>query len=422
MAQWTSAPRIPGSGPDRGPDKPESTADSPAPVRSSRRVPIDRLLSVVVLSPAQATLVAAQVLDAVDLRGTVDGTRTADADLWVVTLSLSGEVDVAPARDGAGTGVNALLEQLGQNARRLPAHPRSEQLVLLRRLEETAADPRLEPGARARGLEGALADVLGPGARQRLSGELAALVDAFAHIASSVGVAVDPLAPPTGPRPGPHRAAPMHPAPSRPSSRSQRHRHALGHRGGRSRRTALVVLLLAGVLVGGGYVLLRNQGNGIAGALGRGSDRATPPAAGPSGSAKEHSTPSRPHRRHGVETIAVRHGGAVTGLVLQRTGSCAPGSPCPVKVTVRLRPVAADRSVTWKVGTARSCGSRVTWSPPIAVTAQPGWTTVYASSSVPVRRGSLALVALTTAPARAQSPPVPVTGSSLRCSARHAQR
>jgi hypothetical protein len=68
------------------------------------------------------------------------------------------------------------------------------------------------------------------------------------------------------------------------------------------------------------------------------------------------------------------------------------------------------------VGTVRSCRSGITWSPPTSVTAQPGWTTVYASSSVPVPRGrSLALVALSSAPARAQSPPVPVAGSVQRC-------
>ena len=85
-------------------------------------------------------------------------------------------------------------------------------------------------------------------------------------------------------------------------------------------------------------------------------------------------------------------------------------------VTVHLRPAATTQSVTWRVGAARLCRSGIAWSPPVAMTAQPGWTTVYASSSVRVPPGrSLALVALTTAPARAQSPPVPVTGSSLGC-------
>ena len=96
---------------------------------------------------------------------------------------------------------------------------------------------------------------------------------------------------------------------------------------------------------------------------------------------------------------------------VQKAGTCTPGAPCPVTVTVRLRPAATTQPVTWKVGAARSCRSGITWSPPISVTAQPGWTTVYASSSVPVPQGrSLALVALTT---RTGPGPVP-TGAGHR--------
>ena len=85
-------------------------------------------------------------------------------------------------------------------------------------------------------------------------------------------------------------------------------------------------------------------------------------------------------------------------------------------VTVRFRPASTSRTIGWKVGAARVCKPGITWSRPVTVTAQPGWTTVYASSSVRVPKGRpLALTALTTTPARAQSRPVPVTGSSLQC-------
>jgi hypothetical protein len=86
-----------------------------------------------------------------------------------------------------------------------------------------------------------------------------------------------------------------------------------------------------------------------------------------------------------------------------------------VKVTVHLRTGSTGQPVRWKVGTARACNRGMVWSPPTTVTPQPGWRTVYASSSVRVPRGSLALLALTTAPVRVQSPPVPVTASSARC-------
>ena len=117
-----------------------------------------------------------------------------------------------------------------------------------------------------------------------------------------------------------------------------------------------------------------------------------------------------------MPVLAGRHTGAITGVAVQKTGSCKPGALCPVKVTVHFRPASTTRPIGWKVGAARLCTRGITWSAPTTVTAQAGWTTVFASSSVRVPNGrSLALIALTTTPARAQSRPVPVTGSKLHC-------
>lgn len=408
MAQDTSAPRTTNPGPDQGSGEQEPTADPPETGEPGRRVPLDRLLSVVLLTPAQASLVAVQLLDAAHLGGTTNGVHHADTRLGQVTLTPSGDVDVRRPPANEGTLVTELLEQLSQNARRLPAHPRSEQLVLLRRLEDAAADPRLEPGARARELERALADALGPGARQRLTGQLAALVDAFSHIAPGVPAPVDALAAPRAARSAPHRAAPTRPTPSRPPRRGQ----ALSHRRARNRRMALVVLVLAAVTASSGYVVLRDPGGEIAGALGR--DRH--PAAPGTTPSTDPSQPPPKQPGQDVRALADRRAGPITGVEVQRADSCEPGALCPVTVTVHFRPASTTQPVVWKVGAARLCGPGITWSPPITVTAQPGWTTVYASTSIQVPRGrSLALVALTTTPARAQSPPVPVTGSSLRC-------
>ena len=227
MAHETSAPRTTGSGPERGPSEQESIAD---PLRTgdpagepAGRVSLERLLSVVVLSPAQAVLVAAQLLDATHRAGTTNGAKPPDVRRWAVALTPSGAVDLRPAQAGQGAPVAELLEQLSQNARRLPAHPKPEQIVLLRRLEEAAAEPQHEPGARARELEDALAAALGAGAQQRLAGQLTALVGAFAHIAASRAHPVDALAAPGGPQPDPHRAVP-----TRPAQRRQRGRIRAG--------------------------------------------------------------------------------------------------------------------------------------------------------------------------------------------------
>lgn len=412
MAQDTSAPRTTSAGPDQGSGEQEPAPGHLQPGESGRRVPLDRLLSVVLLTPAQAALVAVQLLDATHLRGTTNGVRRAAVRLGTVTLTHAGDVEVGRPQADEGTLVTELLDQLCQNARRLPAHPKSGQLVLLRRLEEAAADPQLEPDTRARELEGALADVLGPGARQRLPGQLAALVDAFSHISPGVPVPRNARAAPGVSRTAPHRAAPTRSTPSRAPRRGQ----ALIRRRARTRRTLLVVLLLTAALAGSGYVVLRNPDLGIAGALGRDDNSPAPSTPAPSNPSNEPGGQPGPDPRQDVRALAGRHAGPITGVEVQKADGCTPGALCPVTVTVRFRPSSATQPVVWKVGAARLCGSGITWSPPITVTAQPGWTSVYASSSIRVPQGrSLALVALTTTPARAQSPPVPVTGTSLRC-------
>jgi hypothetical protein len=397
---------------------------------SLRSVPFDRLLSVAMLTPAQASHVAVQLLDAAQSRGQVDGEHSAGTCLGAVTLTPSGDIDVAAAHPDGGTPVAELLGQLVQNARRLPAHPRPDQQLLLRRLEQVAQDPLPEPGARARELEAALADTLGSGARARLSGQLAALVDAFAHVAPSVraqGVAPlapGPVMPTTAPAIVPSAApaargssmpVPRRTAPARPAGRPARRGRRLLRRT-RGRRVAVVVLVLAAVLAGTGYVVLRGPGAGVIESLGLGGHPAAPATTAPAQPTVQGAKQPRPHRPQAVPALARRHAGPITGVVAQKAGSCKPGSLCPVKVTVRFRPASTSRLVRWKVGAARLCKHRVVWSPPTTMTARPGWTRVYAHSSVRIPRGrSLALFALTTAPSRAQSRPVPVTGSSLHC-------
>jgi hypothetical protein len=188
----------------------------------------------------------------------------------------------------------------------------------------------------------------------------------------------------------------------------------VGRRRTRTRRTTLVLLFVVAALAGGAYVVLRDPGPQGAGATDRADRADRTPTAAPSDTSTAPVATPRPRR--GVPTLAGRQNGQVTGIEVQKAGSCTPGALCPVTVTVHLRPASTTQAVVWRTGAARLCQKGITWSPPISVTAQPGWTSVYASSSVAVPPGrSLALVALTTAPARAQSPPVPVSGSSPGC-------
>lgn len=388
------------------------------PVESVKPVAFDRLLSVATLTPGQASLIAVQLLEAAHVAGLGNGEHP--TVLGPVTLTSSGDIAVTTPAN-RGTPVTELLEQLLQNARRLPAHPRPEQLLLLRRLEEAVRDPLPEGAARARALEATLADTLGPDARQQLTGQLAALVDAFAHVAPGVPLPMDvPLAPRSTPvatpgrSPGPRRAAPTRPTTNR-ANRAPRRNRVLLHRRTRG-RVALIALVVTALLAVSGYVVLGGPGSDIVSSLGRDDTPAAPDTTAPDTPAKEPAKKPKPDRAEAVATLAPRQAGAVTGVTLEKAGACQPGALCPVTVTVHFRPATTSRTIGWKVGAAQVCKPGIAWSPPVAVTAQPGWTTVYASSSVRVPRGrSLALTALTSTPARAQSRPVPVDGASLQC-------
>lgn len=411
---------------------PESAPAGPQPARPTGfdrplPVPLDRLLAVATLTPGQAMLVAARLLHAGAASGTAGEGGTAGGRLGTVSLTSSGdiEVSVAPTTE-EGTPVTELLQRVLQNARRLPAHPKPEQHLLLHRLEEAAASPIADPDARADGLEEALAATLGSGARRRLSAQLASLVEAAAHVvprvpaAAAGGLYREATGPttsglvPAAPEPRRrvrHRAVP---APAGQNRAVRRSAHLSSrHRG---RRVALVVAVLVAVIAASAYLGLLDRGAGLVQSLGRGNH---PTATGPDSPARHAHQAVRhaqaPHPR-GVPTLAGRHAGLVAGVVVHKAGSCRPGSLCPVKVTVRLSAGSAGRAITWKVGTARLCKRQMAWAPPTTVTPRPGWRTVFASSSVRIPRGrALALLALTTAPTKVQSAPVPVTGAALHC-------
>jgi hypothetical protein len=408
----------------------QEPATDPAPVgtpdESIAPVRLSRMLRVATLSPAQASLVAVQLLDAASVGDRVNGGSAAGTGLGTVTLGPQGEVQVTRTPGEQGATLSQLLGQLLENARRLPAHPRPEQLVLLRRLEEAAAEPLLHPESRARDLEQGLVEVLGPDARQRLGGQLASLVMAFVHVAP--GAPADPetrTLPPSSRRPTPRQstrrpsdAAERAPraAPARGSTRRRPRNRVLLHRRNRG-RVALIALVLAAVLAVSGYVMLGGPGSDIVGSLGRDATTpAAPDTAAPDSPADQTGTKPKPKPAQPVPRLAPRQAGPITAVTLQKAGTCNPGALCPVTVTVKFRPETTSRTIAWKVGAAQVCKAGITWSGPVSVTAQPGWTTVYASSSVQVPKGrGLALTALTTAPARAQSRPVPVAGASLQC-------
>ena len=168
-----------------------------APAEPAHPVPFDRLLAVATLTPGQASLVAARLLRA---GGSAAASSTASCRLGQVSFTPSGDIEVAVASAEEDTPLTDLLQRLLQNARRLPAHPKPEQHLLLHRLEEAAAAPVPDPETRADGLEEALASTLGSGAHQRLSAQLAALVAGRrSHVVPSVLTPPDPSQAAVGP-------------------------------------------------------------------------------------------------------------------------------------------------------------------------------------------------------------------------------
>jgi hypothetical protein len=385
----------------RGPDDPEPEQEPDSQERSPSPpdpgASLNGLLKVSVLTPAQAVYVAAELLDSEVARGGPDARL-------VARVTADGVVVVREAAfAGAGVTLPELQEALLASARHLPAHPRPHQQALLRRLEEpvVGADGGQAPG---RALREALQEALGPTAEARVRRELAALVEAYGHLAG-----------PAPWRPSSNGTSPPRPREElRPPEYPPRRRD-LGRRRPRTRYVLTAVVVLALALGAGAYLVLRDPGVGQADASGA-ADRGTPSSPEPD----DGSRPSRTDDSDGgqarpVPELAGSAAGRVRGVTLETNGSCTPGAACPVTVTVRLAAADTSQVIGWRVGAVRACRPQVAWSPRTTVTAQPGWTTVYASSSVQVPRGAdLALVALTSTPARAQSRPVVVAGA-LRC-------
>jgi hypothetical protein len=372
----------------------------PPPTPSGRSVPLTDLLTIADLTPSQAMLVA------IDL---FQGLAAPGPERVHAVLRADGAVDVAAVDRGfPGLSVPELLDEVVRSARRLRAHPQPEQLQLLRHLEEQVTATG-DPAERATALRAALAQTSGAGTVVRIRRELAALVKAFNGIAVSSaapGVPLDEEA--VAPAPV---ARPEHPR-ARPRAARQTSRQRA-----RTRRMLIVLVVLALALVAGGYVFVRGPGSHLLDSL-RGRDSHPTSRSHPAPSPTTHHQAGDTSVRHGgtFPALAAHAAGRVRGVAVQQTGGCRPRSVCGVTVTVRLAATGASQAVGWRVGVVRRCGHQVLWSPKTTITAQPGWSRVFASSSVRIPTGrSLALVALTTTPDHAQSRPVPVAGTARHC-------
>lgn len=102
--------------------------------------------------------------------------------------------------------------------------------------------------------------------------------------------------------------------------------------------------------------------------------------------------------------------GSVKAVTVAANGPCAAGGSCALEVTVEFPLTTADTEVAWSVAATDVCSGGTTALGTQHVTAQTGWNHVIGDTTVtlPAARGPLRLVATTSSPGTASSPPLQV--------------
>ena len=348
-----------------------SDHDQPEP-RGPGDAGLDRMLVAATLTPAQAAVVAADVLT---LTTETAGPRVTSLPASAVTVHDDGTVSVSPPGKPA-----ALLAELASNADR-PAARRGPQADLLDALPRARDALRVGgPAAAQRVLAEALLDVDLADVRR----ELAAVVRALHALpAAPVDRPFLPVAPP--PPTGPPALAPL----------------PLPQRRVRIRRPVVAAAIALIVVTG-------------AAAAAAWYTRTPAPAHHPA--AQQHSPAPRPAQpapkqpatqpaaEPALQALAPASAGAVAGVRIAPQGSCRPGDTCAATVTLSLRSHPYT-SFGWRL-LAVSCSGTTTVLVSGTMVAQPSWEGPYATVSFAAPAAAGRLVAEVTSPVQAASPPV----------------
>jgi hypothetical protein len=404
-------------------------------------VSLRRLLTIATLTPIQAAYIAVRVLDGLTRlhsAGVGHGRLNAANVLlgsdgeprltnWALTsLARTRQVDEVCAADLESA--RSLVGELARNANRPVIWKHGPDEAVLTCLEHcgnsgsTAGIPAMTEELR-RALQTAVCDDTGMVATR---GELAALVTTLSQRVAPSGqrmdgnVKISPSAETDGPRTSWRQPIRVPAAlPARPLSRANWHQPH--HRWWPGLLATLVALV---VLAAAGYVLARKPIGSLADRV---LHRDTAASKTP-GQASTHptSTPtaksslgavgsSRSGTPRPVASLAPLTAGPISGVDLRPLATCTAKSSCPLRMTVRFAPAYSGQQVAWRIAVFNRCTGSTSVLARGQVAGAPG-SYVFDSTTVtlPAAR-SMAVIALTDAPARAASPPLLVPAGGGRC-------
>lgn len=384
-------------------------------------VSLARLLAAATLTPVQATYVATEVLRgvaALHAAGLAHGRLTGSnvvidvdgqprlADWAPHALVPPHDVDDVFAQDL--DHARALVKNLAANADRPVIHHDGRYDGLMAALAATAHAPDDEPAeATARGLEAALLEYLGDDT-------------STAGTRAEIGAVITTLTRRSSPRERPAAVRRSEPIPVPGLLPSGRLSEANWRRAGRLRWWRRVAVALAvAALVGTVFVLARGPvADAVDRIVGRDDSPGDTSQVAPTDSPSPDADPTAPldPTPEPVPELAPPQSGDVLSVTLTPVATCAAGSDCLLRATARITPSSEFRQVDVVIrvvdrctGVVRAAGSR-------SVSAEPGWSSVFVTiqSRLP-RSDALGVVALTTAPDRAASPPLLLPPSGASC-------
>jgi len=366
---------------------------------------LGRLLAVATLTPAQAALLATDVVDQLELAHS-RGIHPIRLRGHAVRVSESGELTIectgtAGSWDEVRDAATELLRQITRNCRNADFADRvdeaiagSSDLVGLARRVRHAAAKEFDPAQVER--------------KRRQIAALVATVEGHARLEDTVADRTD-ISIPVSPVPPTER----HSAPPMGKTWHRKRRRPF-------RRRGLLALLAALVLVGLGWVAPTawvELKEGWQTLLGSGEpamdDRISPVSLPP-----EAPPPTEPGVAAGPVDIALP---GSAGPIKEVTatfanGGCEPGGTCAVRADVGLDPAANIGAVTWNLTVYDRCTGETRPGADITVPVSPGAPEAYGIGIVDLPPGSaLAVAAVTTVPVAVASQPVYVPAETATC-------